>query len=148
MMDCVNAWMRALMKLIADANILFSCLIKDGATRHLWLNPVLKLYSPKFIVDELNLHASEICGKAVGSPQDVLLLTKKLLGIVTIVQDDDLEMYLPAAKTLSEDKKDWVYLACALKENAGLWSNDKGFNKQNRVPVFTTSQLIKEIGTL
>lgn len=40
------------MKLVVDANILFSCLIKEGKTIELFLNPFLKLYAPEFILRE------------------------------------------------------------------------------------------------
>jgi predicted nucleic acid-binding protein len=39
------------MKLVVDANILFSLLIKQGKTAELFLNLSLELYAPEFLLD-------------------------------------------------------------------------------------------------
>lgn len=148
MKACASEWTRCLMKLVTDANALFSCLIKDGTSRHLWLNPALQLYTPHFLLDELTLHATEIKEKTSGEPDEMLFLSKKLLRLVTVVSEEKLAPFMPAAATLSKDRKDWPYLACALKENAPIWSNDKEFKKQNRVTVYSTSELLQKINEL
>jgi predicted nucleic acid-binding protein len=65
-----------------------------------------------------------------------------------LVSDAELKPYLPAAASLINDSKDWLYLACALKENAILWSNDKEFKKQTRIKTKTTEEMMKETGQL
>ncbi len=65
-----------------------------------------------------------------------------------LISDSDLAPYLPAASTLSQDSKDWLYLACALYANAAIWSQDKDFQGQTRVEIKTTIQLANEIGPL
>ncbi len=65
-----------------------------------------------------------------------------------MVSDEELMPYLPAAASLSTDSKDWMYLACALKEDSILWSQDKEFKRQTRVPVKTTEELAREAGKL
>ncbi len=44
------------MKLIADANILASSLIKEGLTRKLILKEDFVLYSPDFMIQEIIAH--------------------------------------------------------------------------------------------
>jgi len=135
-------------KLVADANVLFSALIRRGLTRRLWFNPALELCSPRFVVAESVKHSRELREKYAGSEEEYSRLFGLLLRQVRLVSDDDLKPYLPAAASLSDDASDWLYLACALAEDAALWSNDKGFKKQGRVRVFSTAELAEAVGRL
>ncbi|MDP2717958.1 MAG: PIN domain-containing protein, partial [Candidatus Micrarchaeota archaeon] len=40
------------MKLVVDANVLFSALIKDGLTRRVWFSPELELLAPEHLLLE------------------------------------------------------------------------------------------------
>src|SRR3989338_1675496 len=44
------------LEFVVDANVLFSALIANGTTRSLIFNPGLKLYSPEYLLNELNEH--------------------------------------------------------------------------------------------
>ncbi len=136
------------MKVAVDANILFSCLIKGGLTRKIWLSPVLVLYSPAFILQELEKYRPLLLKKYGGPEEEFIILMDKLLRVVRFVPDSELVAFIPAASTLMADKKDIFYLACALKEGTVLWSNDKGFKHQKRVPAFTTEEMARESGHL
>lgn len=133
------------MKLVADANVLFSALIRDGTTRRLWFEPNISLYAPAMIVVELIKYRPCIDAKNSGETQALELLVEKALSKLSIVGEESLKPYLPAAASLITDSKNWLYLACALKENAAIWSNDKHFKAQKRVQVKTTSELLKEV---
>ena len=41
------------------------------------------------------------------------------------------------------DPTDTIFIAAALSKNAAIWSNDKDFQKQNKIDVFTTKDMIK-----
>lgn len=138
----------ATMKLVADANVLFSSLIRDGTTRRLWTHPGLILFAPSFIVEEFIKYENELLRKSGTKPDEFKRLLSDVLSILAIVPDAHLDPFMPAAATLSTDKKDWPYLALALKENAAIWSNDAEFKRQNRVKTFTTAELIGEVGKL
>ena len=73
-------------------------------------------------------------------------ILEKLRAELIVVADFELQPYLPAATSLAQDSKDWLYLACALKENTLIWSQDKGFKSQTRVPVKNTAELAQELG--
>ncbi|MDO8538215.1 MAG: PIN domain-containing protein [archaeon] len=136
------------MKVTVDANILFACLITDGVTRRIWFNPEISLFAPRFILNEFLKYKQEIVKKFKGTEKEFDQLLEKALLQVKLVSDEDLKPFIPAVKTLIADEKDWLYLACALKEDTIIWSNDNDLKKQSRIKVKTTQELIEEVGTL
>ena len=48
------------MRLIIDANILFSALIKDSSTAKLLIDDKLKLYAPEFLFEEFAKYLKQI----------------------------------------------------------------------------------------
>ena len=136
------------MKVTVDANILFAALIADGETRRLWFNPDVELYAPEFIVREFLSKFREITPKYKGNPLEWETLVDKTLSHVKLVSDAALTPYLSAASTLISDSNDWLYVACALKEDTIIWSNDKGFLEQKRIKVKNTTETRKEVGGL
>lgn len=136
------------MKATVDANVLFSALLKQGLTRRIWFSPQMELFAPAFLLEEFRKYDSFLQKKFSGTPQEFLALCEKLFSQVRFVPDNELKPFLPAAASLSNDPKDWLYLACALKENTEIWSNDKEFKKQKRIKTATTTELAEKEGTL
>jgi predicted nucleic acid-binding protein len=136
------------MRIVVDANVLFSALLKDSLTREIWFSSGLTLYSTKFMLVELSKYKSYLLGKYAGKEEDFNNLTIKLLSKVKFVDDSKLTPFLPAAESLISDEKDQLYIALALKVDAPIWSNDAGFKKQRRVRAYSTSELAKESGIL
>ncbi len=58
---------------------------------------------------------------------------------------DEYKDFLKEALTLLEDPDDSPYLALAFSTGAIIWSNDKGFKKQNKVKVYSTEEFLKEL---
>ncbi|MDD5163225.1 MAG: PIN domain-containing protein [Candidatus ainarchaeum sp.] len=136
------------MKATVDANVFFSALLKKGETRRIWFNPEIELYAPAFILAEFRKYSGYLMKKSSLAEEDFFALAEKLFLQVSFVDDKELKPFLPAAASLSEDLKDWLYLACALKEDTIIWSEDKEFKKQNRVRVLTIQEMLKEFGGL
>lgn len=136
------------MRLAADANVLFSALIRGGLTRRIWFRADLELYAPEALLVEALRHEKGLQTKFGGSREAFLSVFRILAGNVRFVPEAKLAPFVPAAASLIEDSKDWLYLACALYADAGLWSHDKGFLKQTRVKVWTTEELGRELGFL
>lgn len=132
------------MKVTIDANVLFSALIKDGFTRTLMIKSDFTLYAPEFILIELNKYEDYLLKKSKLDVQTFNEVKETLLRRVTLVSGEVLRPYLTPASTLITDEKDWLYLACALKENTIIWSDDPDFKEQNRVIVKTLQELAKE----
>lgn len=136
------------MKVTVDANILFAALLKSGTTRKLWFGPEIELYAPSFLLKEFKKYVTYLRGKFVGSEEEFQTLYNKITAQVFLVEDSELKPFLPAAASLIKDPDDWLYLACALKEDTIIWSEDKGFKTQNRIKTRTTKEMIKEFGML
>jgi len=142
------------MKLVVDANILFSFFKKDSTTRELILDPELKydldLFAPKYVLEEVGKHKEEICSKFGLSPQDFDIMFSSLPLFIKIVPRDSFERFVSIAeKILSPHLKDVPYVALSLSFKSkgykiGFWSNEKRFKKLEKygIEVFSTSDLI------
>ncbi len=132
------------MKVTIDANVFFSALIKDGFTRSLMIKSDFTLYAPTFILIEINKYESYLLQKSKLDVQTFNEVKETLLRRITLVSGEALKPYLIPASTLISDEKDWIYLACALKENTIIWSDDPDLKEQNRIVVKTLQELAKE----
>ncbi len=136
------------MKLVADANIFLSALLRKGLTQRLWFHPSLRLRAPEYLLIEAHAHEEEMGQKYGGTRGELMQMFGLLEKQLILVPDEKLKPFLPAASTLTKDRKDLLYLACALYEDAALWSHDKGFKSQRRVKVYSTLELGKEFSSL
>ncbi|MBU0635423.1 PIN domain-containing protein, partial [Candidatus Micrarchaeota archaeon] len=118
------------MKVTVDANILFSAMLKKGEIRRIWFNPQIELYAPRYLLIEFQKYQKFLKKKFAGTTEEFLLLFQKMVSQIYLIQDKELKPFLSASAFLSNDPKDWSYLACALKEETIIWSNDKEFKKQ------------------
>ncbi len=134
------------MEITIDANIIFACLIKDSDTRKLFFSPEVELYAPTFMLVELKKYFPVIKKKSGLNDHDFSDLVTRILVQIDIINDAELKPFIPAASSLINDKKDWLYLACALYKNTSIWSNDKEFKNQNRIKILTTLEMIDKFG--
>ena len=66
---------------------------------------------------------------------------------VEFIPVEEYRQLLPKALSLMPtNPNDIDFLASALKLNLPIWSNDPGLKKQSKVKVYTTPELLKEIG--
>jgi len=131
------------MKLVIDANILFAALIKEGITIQLLLNKDIELYSPNFVIEELDKHIEEILYKMkrdTFSFENKLLLIKQAL---RIVKDAEYDEFIEQAEQFVQDENDADYIALALKLRIPIWSNDKMLKKQKLAKVYNTIEIIE-----
>jgi len=133
------------MELVLDANILFSALIKSGATRELMLAKELRLRTPEFIISEFLKYIDLIASKTGVEPKQLKILMLELLtqAEVEIIPISELKPFLEKAKQLSPDPDDAIYLALALRSKCGVWSNDKALKMQDEIEVYSTKDLLK-----
>ena len=136
------------MKLVVDANILFSCLIKEGINRKLLLESEFAFYTPSEVVEEFLEHLEEIAGKAKVNARLLKGKFKELLRMshLKVVSWEEFEDYEGRAEKISPDSDDIPYFALALKLNCGIWSNDKLLKRQKKVMIYTTEELVDGIG--
>ncbi|KXA89970.1 hypothetical protein AKJ37_02180 [candidate division MSBL1 archaeon SCGC-AAA259I09] len=135
------------MKLVLDTNILFSALIAGGKTRKLIITGNHDLHAPEYTFTELENHQDEIEKKTKLDKSDLQLLLNIILEQINITPKPEFENQLPKAeKTMGEvDPDDVPFLALALHLKADIWSDDKHFQKQGKVNVWKTPELIKHL---
>ncbi len=133
------------MKIVIDTNILISGLIKQSTTRKILLNPGFNFYTPEFLLNEVAEYLPEIAQKSNLKVDDIKKLINLFIENLNIVPFKEYEDQIKKATEIigKIDAKDVPFVAVALAlKNDGIWSNDKHFQKQSVIKIFTTEDLI------
>lgn len=141
------------MRLVVDANILLSGIVRDALTRSLLLDGRLELYAPPNLLEEVRRHVltdAEIHRKTRLGPKELLEIFERLLKPIRTIPRSELERReysrnMDVALKLAAHPEDAPYLAAALTLRCAVWSNDSGMSRQKKVPVITTSGLLAEL---
>ncbi|WP_457640773.1 PIN domain-containing protein [Persephonella sp.] len=138
------------MKIVVDANIIFSALIKGNPVYMKILNNI-DAYAPDFIFVELEKYEKRIL-KKVSNKQRMKEIIYKIFKKISIIPKIGLtKVNIKEAYNLCKDidEKDTPYVALALELDAYLWTNDKKLTNKLREKGFskilTTEELIKII---
>ena len=133
------------MILVIDANAFIAGFLRNSTARRLILSEKLILHSPDWLVNEFERNESELLEKFSNSAN--FLETKKILfKFVNTVPRNEYSACMEEASKLTKHLKDIPYFALALSLNCAIWSDEVAFKKQSKVKVYSTSELIKEIG--
>ncbi len=133
------------MKLVVDANTLFSAYLKGGLTRKLWFDRRLELYAPAMLALEFGKYAAELQKRSGLRQNESARLTTLLFGRINVVRDEEMTPYAGAARHLTTDEKDEAYIAAALAIGADLWTRDRDL-RQPRIRVWRTEEIAEELG--
>ena len=134
------------MRLIVDANILFSALIKDSSTAKILVDDKFKLYAPEFLFEEFAKYEDYILKKTNRTKENFEAFYNFLKQKILIIPKKEIDPYVNKAKEISPDPKDTVYLALSLAIDTVFWSNDKDLKeKQDLVKILTTEEIIKTL---
>ena len=140
------------MKLVVDANILFSFFKKDSITRRLLTSfEIFELYTPSLCFVELINHKEEICKKSKISESDFNEILDDLKLFVETIPDEKFKDYgLESKKILPAHLKDAPYVAlCLFFRSAGyniaLWTNEVQLKKLKNqgITVYSTKDLLE-----
>ncbi len=141
------------MKLVVDANELFSAIIAKGRgmqTKKLDIlfSDKIKLFAPSLLFKELNKqkNVDDIKSKSGFSDEDFKVFLKLLELRIEPVYDEEISDKVSEAKDISTHLKDIPYFAVALKKDCPIWSGEKRFKEQTVVEVFDTKELIEKFG--
>src|SRR3989344_7746764 len=131
------------MDVVVDANILIAVLISpSGHTADLLFSPVLRIFAPELLLEEVEEHKNELLKKTGFSEKDfnqlIVLISKRIIFFPII----DFLPFIQKAKEICPDPDDAAYFALALKLHCPLWSNDKKLKGHEEVKVFSTSELL------
>ncbi len=132
------------MRLVVDTNIIFSALIRDSLTRHIIFHIEAELLTVGFTYVELQKYKQEIIKKSQSNEEAVEFLLQKIMTKIKRVDDSLINFKFQSAYITmkSIDIKDTPFLAAALATKSDIWSDDKHFEKQNKVKVWKTKDLV------
>ena len=132
------------MNIVIDTNIFISALIKDGITRKIILDFDYNLLLPEFAFEEIKEHKSEILKKSNLSEREFNILFLRLLKYIKIIPASMIYRYRGEASEIigKIDREDIQFIATALAFNCPIWSNDNHFQKQKRIKIFKTKEIL------
>ena len=136
------------MKLIIDTNVIISSLLKDSTTREILLNESFDFYLPEIVMSEVKKYLPYIIQKSGLTEEEIKKLLNTLLENLHLVPIDEyVEKMDEAIEIIGKiDEKDTQFIALALSiKNDGIWSNDKHFNKQKKIHVYKTIDVLNLI---
>ncbi len=138
------------MTLVVDANVVMSALIADSKTRELIVTLEPNLVTPAVVHDEIQRYEWLIVEKSgLGQRRVRQFIELRFEYIETVPASEFYEHIDQADEAIGDiDTGDVLYVACALGCEAGIWSDDTGFEKQDLVPVFTTNEVISAFDTV
>ena len=113
-------------RIVVDTNKILAATLRQGWVRTLLYQAPITSIIPAQVIREAEEHAGELSGKAGLSPEEFLLLLRKLIrDTATLVEPR--QPYIGRAKRVAGrfDPDDWPFIALALQENAVLWTNDR-----------------------
>ena len=128
------------MKLVVDANILFSLSKETSSASEIVKRFNLKLFAPSFALEELSKYKDELEKK---SKKDFKTIISSLKEKINFIEEPEYSGFLNEPKINISDPKDITYLALALKIKSPIWSNDNHLKEQSLITVFTTSEIIE-----
>lgn len=133
------------MIIIIDVNVFLSALIKDSTTREILLTYEQEFCFPERSLQKIRKYKSLIQEKSGLSDLDFLKLFHSLLKFIRIIPDEELlDHWEEAMKIMTPiDEEDVTFIAAALSQNnAVIWSDDKHFEKQDKVITLKTKDWV------
>jgi len=133
--------------IVIDTNIFMSALIKEGLTRQLLTDLKINFLFPEFEFKEISKYKQKIIEKTKLSEEEFYILLLRLLKYVRVVPEEVILKYKKEADEIMGNihKEDTAFIATALAFNCPIWSDDKHFQKQEIIKVFTTKNIINFI---
>ena len=133
------------MKIILDVNVILSALIRDSTTRKIILNSEFDLYFPEPSLHKIRKYKNYILEKSGLNEEDYNQIMETLFKYIRLVPTEEIEKNWTEAKKIMEhiDPEDVVFIATALSvSDSVIWSDDKHFEKQSKVKVLKTKDIL------
>jgi len=133
------------MKVILDVNVILSALIRDSTTRKIILNSEFDFYFPEPSLHKIRKYKDYILEKSGLTEEEYNKIMAILFKYIKLVPTEEIEKNWDEAKKIMEhiDKEDVVFIATALStEDSVIWSDDRHFEKQDKVKVLKTEDMI------
>ena len=135
------------MRLIVDTNRIIAALLKDSVSRRIILHRDAELISIDFSFQEIEKHKRELLEKMRISLSEFNLLLEALKNHLVMLNDAVVQQKMNEAKNIMDkiDPDDAPFVAAALATKAEIWSDDAHFQKQKKIKVWTTREMMKRL---
>mgnify|MGYP001584670818 CR=1 FL=1 len=137
------------MKIVVDTNILISALTKDSISREIIALSGKEFYYPEISFKEISKYKNLILERAGMDDEQFDCLFNELMDFVKVVSEEEVKSSLQEAKEIMGeiDPDDVIFIASALSLGleSVIWSDDGHFQKQNKIKVYTTKEIINEL---
>ena len=137
------------MRIILDVNVILSALIRDSTTRKLILTSGFSFYFPEPSLRKIVKYKSYIMEKSGLTDAEYGEVVATLFKYVRLIPVEEIRKNWDKAKEIMEriDEEDVVFIAVALSiADSAIWSNDKDFEKQDKIKVLKTVNVLKIAG--
>jgi predicted nucleic acid-binding protein len=134
------------MRLVVDANVVISAMVKRGVTFDVFLlNHVVgkfEFIAPEFLMVEVEKHREELLRETKLPENEFNEATEFLIGEIDLVPSSQFSDFLAKGKEASPHPKDFEYFALALKLGCPLFSGDPALKHQPPVKVLSPRELL------
>lgn len=136
------------MKLTVNTNRIVAALIKDSVSRKILLSDILEFVIINFGKKEVDKYKNEILEKAGITEKQFEDLISIVFKRISVINDVAIQGKMNEAKEIMDkiDPDDTPFIAAALSvKNDGIWSDDRHFDKQDKIKIWKTKDLINYI---
>ncbi len=137
------------MKIIIDVNVLFSALIRDSTTRTILVKSGFDFYFPEPSLHKIRKYKEYILEKTGLREEEYTQLLGLLFKYIKLIPTEQIEKNWEQAKQIMGhiDEEDVTFIAAALGTSESIiWSDDSDFDKQQKIAVFKTKDIVLLFG--
>lgn len=137
------------MKIIIDVNVLFSALIRDSTTRTILVKSGFDFYFPEPSLHKIRKYKEYILEKTGLAEEEYTQLLGLLFRYIKLIPIEQIEKNWEPAKHIMGhiDEEDVTFIATALgTSDSIIWSDDTDFDKQQKIVVFKTKNIVLLFG--
>jgi predicted nucleic acid-binding protein len=138
-------------RIVADTNILVSALIRDHSVNaKIIKSGYFAVYFPDYGLKEIDRYQDYIKAKREKRSEHLSFEYARefiFKSVQVVPLDHYRDKMISAFKIMKEiDEKDAPILALAMQLGCPVWSNDRHFQRQTTVNVYTTEDIVKLLG--
>lgn len=135
------------MKLVVDTKVLMSALIRNSISRRIIVESGWTFYYPSVSLKEIENHEELILEKSGMGNEEYQSILNVLFDYIRFISLEKFSGKMEEARQIIQhiDPDDVVFLALALSvKNDGIWTDDRHFQMQKEIKVYTTEQIVKD----
>ena len=132
------------MRLVIDTNRVIAALIKDSFSRKIILHIDAELITIPLLKEEVMKYKEMILAKSGLNETSFDLILQKLYEKMAVLNEEIIKKYRKEAGEVMDriDPDDTQFIAAALATHSDIWSDDLHFQKQTKIKVWKTKDLV------